>query len=57
MILYGRKIWVVTEVMMTVIEVFHHRIDRRIAGMTVMKGDGRECDWELMDTALETTWI
>ena len=39
-ILYGRKIWVATDAMMMVLEEFHQRTARRIAGTTVMKGDG-----------------
>ena len=41
-LLYGREIWVVPDAMMMVLEVFHHRIDRCIAGMTVSKGKGEE---------------
>ena len=33
-ILYGSKIWVVTDEMMIVLEVLHHSITRRITGMT-----------------------
>ena len=41
-LLYGSKIWVTTDAMMTVLKVFYHRIDRRIAKMKANKGDGRE---------------
>ena len=54
-LLYGRKIWLVTDVMMTVIEGFRHRIDIQIAGITARKGDGMEWEWALVDAALETT--
>ena len=37
MLLYGSESWVVTDAMMTVLEGFHHRIARRIAGMTERK--------------------
>ena len=43
-LLYGSKIWVVTDAMMKVMELFHHRIARRIEVMTARKGDDRE--WE-----------
>ena len=33
-VLYGREICVVIDAMMTVLEVLHHRIERRIVGMT-----------------------
>ena len=56
-ILYGREIWVVTDEIMSLLEVFHHSIDRWITGMTVRKGDGGECEWDSVDTALETTGI
>ena len=39
-LLYGSEIWVVTDVMMTVLEGFHHRIARRIEGMIVKNGNG-----------------
>ena len=39
-LLCGRKIWVVKDAMITVLEGFHHRIARRIAGMTARKGGG-----------------
>ena len=41
-LLYGRKIWVVTDAMMTVLEGFNHRFVRRTMGMTVKKGYSRE---------------
>ena len=41
-LLYGRKIWVVTDAMMTLLEVFHHSIAIRITGTTARKGDGGE---------------
>ena len=41
---YGGCIWVVTKAMMKVLEGFHHRAYRRIAGMSSRKfGEGR---WE-----------
>ena len=46
-LLYTRKIWVVMDVIVTVLEVFHHRIERRIAGMAARKGccGEWECSW------------
>ena len=38
-ILYRSEIWVMTDEIMTVLEGFHHRIARRIAGMTTRKGN------------------
>ena len=39
-LLYGSDIWVVTGVMLTVIEGFNHRVDIKIAGNT---------DWHAQD--------
>ena len=44
-LLYGRKIWVVMEVMMKVMDGFHNIIDRQITGMIAMSGAGREWEW------------
>ena len=33
-LLYGSESWVVTYVMLKVLEGFHHWVDRRIAGMS-----------------------
>ena len=42
--LYGSDRWVVTGMMLTVLEVFHHRVARKIAGKTAQcPGDG---GWE-----------
>ena len=43
-LLYGSKIWLVTDKMMAVLEVFHHMIARQITVITARKGGGRE--WE-----------
>ena len=45
----------VTDEMMTVLEVFHHRIARRIAEMTLRNGNGGEWEWSLVDVSLNTT--
>ena len=36
-LLYGRKIWVVTDKMVTLLEVFYHSISRRIAEITLKR--------------------
>ena len=51
------KIWVVLDTMMTVLEGFHHRIKIWMTGMTKWRGDGREWEWDLVDTTLEVTGI
>ena len=40
-LLYERKRWVVTYVMMMIPEGLHHRIVRRVLGMTARKDNGR----------------
>ena len=40
--LYGSEIWVVTDMMMTVLEGFHNRIARRVEGMTALRRNGGE---------------
>ena len=40
-LLYGSEIWVVTGVMLKVLEGFHHRATRRITGMMATRGAGR----------------
>ena len=39
-LLYRSKIWVVMDYMVTVLEGFHHRIARLIAGMTAWRFNG-----------------
>ena len=43
-LLYGSESWVVTGAMLKVLEGFHHRTSRRIAGMTAWNAEDRE--WE-----------
>ena len=43
-ILYGSKSWVVTEVMLKVMEGFHHWVAQRISGMSYRRV--REGGWE-----------
>ena len=40
-LLHGREIWVVTDAIMTVLEIFHQRIDRQVARMILTKGNRR----------------
>ena len=56
-LLYGRKVWVVTDEIMTMIEGFHYSITRQIAGMTAKKGDGGELEWDLVDASLDITGL
>ena len=51
-LLYGSKILVVTDAMMMVLEGFHQRIARKVAGMTVRKGGDREWEWASVDAVL-----
>ena len=45
----------VTDTIMVVIEVFHHRTTRQIEVMTAMKGNGGEWEWALVDVLFEVT--
>ena len=45
----------VTDTVMVVIEVFHHRNTRRIEIMTERKGNGGEWEWDLVDVLFEVT--
>ena len=56
-LLYGGKILLVTDAMMMVLEGFNHIIARRISGMTARKGNSGECEWALVDEALEVIGI
>ena len=56
-LLYGSKIRVVTDAMMTVLEGFHRSIEIQIVGMTVRRGGGREWEWDSVDVALDMTGI
>ena len=44
LLLYGIKNWLVKDVMMMVLEIFHQNISRHIVGMTKRNGYSRE--WE-----------
>ena len=53
MLLYGIKIWVVTDTMMKGMEGFHHRISRQITRMTAWRRAVMEWDWASVEEALE----
>ena len=44
-LLYGRKIWVVTDAMMKLMEGFHRRISIYIMGMTARRGTSGDREW------------
>ena len=54
-LLYVIKIWVVADAMMMVIEEFHHRVARLIAGMKPKKSDSGEWERSSVESTLETT--
>ena len=56
-LLYGRKIWVVTDTMAEVLEGFNHRVERRIERTTERNGNGGEWEWDLLETEWYTTGI
>ena len=40
-LMHNNEIWAVTDSIMTVLESLHHRIARRIMGITMKRGDDR----------------
>ena len=56
-LLYGGKSWVVTDIIMTVLEGFHYGIARRIEEMTERKGDVRELELASVNADLKVTGI
>ena len=56
-IMYGIEIWVFTDVMMAVLEGFHHRISIRIEGMMARRGNGGEWGWSSVDAETEVTGL
>ena len=44
-LMYGRKIWVVTDDIMKFLEGFHHRTARRISGMMAQRGNDGGWEW------------
>ena len=57
MLLYGIESWFVMNMIMGVLEIFHHSIVRWILVMTVRKGDGVEWGLDLVDAELDITGI
>ena len=51
--LYGSDRWVVTGMMLTVLEVFHHRVARKIAGKTARRAGGSGFEWLPVEEDLE----
>ena len=47
----------VIDTIMTVVEVFHYSIVRRIAGMTARRNDSREWECALVDVEMEVTGL
>ena len=56
-LLYISEIWVVMGEMLKALEGFHHRIARRITGMTAQSITGRGWEWPPVAEALETAVI
>ena len=54
---YGSEIWLMVDLMMTVLEGLHHKVTRRIAGMTAIKGDDGEWWWSSVYITLEVIEI
>ena len=48
-LLYGREIWVVIGAMITLIEVFNHRISIQISVITATKVYGKEREFTLVE--------
>ena len=56
-LLYGREIWVVIGAMITLIEVFNHRISIQNVVITASKVYGKEWEFTLVDTSFDITRI
>ena len=54
-LLYGREIWVVIGAMITLIEVFNHRISIQIVVITASNVYSKEWEFTLVDTSLDIT--
>ena len=54
-LLYGSKIWLVTVVMLKLIEVFHHRLERRIVGMMARRTTIGDWEFPPVAESLDTT--
>ena len=56
-LIYGSDIWVVMGAMLKVLEGLHHRVARRITGITEWSTTSGDWEWPLANEALETTGI
>ena len=56
-LLYGSDSWVVTGEMLKVLEGFHHRVARKIAGMKAWRVEDGEWDYPLVGDFLEAAGI
>ena len=56
-LLYGSKIWVVMGAMLKVLEDFHHRVARQIAGKMDRRTVDRDWEWPAVEDALEISGI
>ena len=56
-ILYISNIWVVTGVMLKVLEGFHHQVEQGITEMTEERGEGGEWYFPLVVETMETAGI
>ena len=54
-LLYGSESWVVTGAMLKVLGGFHHRVARRITGMTATCGAGKEWEYPPVVAELEAS--
>ena len=56
-LLYSSDIWVVMGDMLKFLEVFHHRAERRITGMTETGGSGREWEYPPVVASIKATGL
>ena len=56
-LLYGSKIWVVTGVMLKILEGFHHWVARQIAGMVAKCVVNGKQEYPLVAAALEAAGL
>ena len=57
MLLYVRKVWVVTGAVLKILEGFHHKVDKRILGMMEKLVADRTWDYPPVVTALEAAGL
>ena len=56
-LLYGCDSWMVTGAVLKLIDLFHHRLARRITGMTSWRMASEEWEWSPVAEALDTYGI